>query len=82
MCSDVCGVRLNFAKMTAFGNLLVAILCAPMQQPPILRSDVINLKVGVGRVNGESFAFNGRMYNGNTPGPTLVVTAGNDFTII
>ena len=60
--------------------IFALVLAAPLQQPPVIRGDA-TLEVTTGRVVTDDFSFTGRSYNGGAPGPTLVVRAGEDFTV-
>ena len=55
-------------------------LAAPLLQPPIVRNDPL-LRVETGRVAADDFSFNARAFNGGSPGPTIIVRSGTQFTV-
>ena len=55
-------------------------LAAQLLQPPIVRNDPL-LRVETGRVVADDFSFNARAFNGGSPGPTIIVRPGTQFTV-
>ena len=64
----------------AFHPIIGTTLAAPLLQPPIVRNDPL-LRVETGRVVADDFSFNARAFNGGSPGPTIIVRPGTQFTV-
>ena len=56
-----------------------------LMEPPVIKSDSgsldVELTVSEGRISSSNFGFESRLYNGISPGPTIIVTAGDRVRI-
>ena len=73
---------LNMGLVSVALLLVGPLLCAatPLLQPKVVRGDA-QLRVDTGRVVADEFSFNARTYNGQSPGPTVVISPDTKFAI-